>query len=255
MIRDRKLIICGALSILGHVAFAASMSHLPKREEAKEKRIVSIRVIAPPPPPELAPEPVPEPVRAPEPLAPKVVPRERARARTIAAPTPQSPPQDTPVLDRPAAASDLAAPPVFGVTMESTSQAGSGPAMRVGGGGPRAGIAAPPSAERPSGAAQGEPVPGYEVTVMPLPQGRCAGKYTDEAREAAIEGTVVLDLVVGADGRARDVHVVSGLAHGLTQAAIDALKACHFTPGEKSGVPVPVRLRGFKIHFVMQDNE
>ena len=88
---------------------------------------------------------------------------------------------------------------------------------------------------------------------MPLPQGRCFGKYTDEAREAGVEGTVVLDLIVGDDGRVRDVKVVEGLDHGLTQSAIAALRDCRFSPGEKDGTPVPVKIRGFKIHFVLQD--
>lgn len=86
---------------------------------------------------------------------------------------------------------------------------------------------------------------------MPLPQGRCAGRYTDEAKAAAIEGTVVLDLVVGDNGRVREVSVVSGLGYGLTAAAITAVKECRFSPGEKDGTPVPVRVRGFKIRFVL----
>ena len=88
---------------------------------------------------------------------------------------------------------------------------------------------------------------------MPLPQGRCAGKYTDEAHAAAIEGVVVLDLIVDEHGRARDITVVEGLSHGLTEAPIAALKACTFTPGEKDGQPVPVRVRGFKIRFLMEE--
>jgi len=88
---------------------------------------------------------------------------------------------------------------------------------------------------------------------MPLPQGRCAGKYTEAARAAAIEGTVVLDLVVDETGRAREIVLVEGLTHGLTEAAIAALRGCRFTPGERSGTPVPVRVRGFKIRFLLQD--
>jgi periplasmic protein TonB len=90
---------------------------------------------------------------------------------------------------------------------------------------------------------------------MPLPQGRCIGKYTDEAKRAAIEGTVILDLIVSETGRARDIRVVSGLEHGLTDAAIAAIKECRFTPGEKDGTPVAVRVRGFKIRFLLQNDE
>ena len=62
---------------------------------------------------------------------------------------------------------------------------------------------------------------------------------------------MVLDLVVGADGRAKNIKVVAGLGHGLNEAAVAALKACRFTPGERSGVPVPVRIREFKIRFFL----
>lgn len=253
MILDRRLAVCAALSIVGHVAFATSLRHLPKVEKEREKRVVSIRVISPPPPPPPLLEPEFESPKAPEAAVRKVVPHERPR--TVAGPVRDTHPRDVASLDRPAAASDTAATPIFGVTMESTSQASRGPAMRVGGGGARLGPVAPDSAQHPSGAARGEPVAAYDVTVMPLPQGRCEGKYTDEAKQAAVEGTVLLDLVVGADGRTRDIHVLSGLAHGLTEAAIEALKTCRFTPGEKDGTPVPVRVRGFKIRFVMQDND
>lgn len=88
---------------------------------------------------------------------------------------------------------------------------------------------------------------------MPLPHGRCAGKYTDAARAAGIEGVVVLDLVVDASGHAREITVVEGLGDGLTEAAIEALRRCTFTAGEKDGKPVPVRVRGFKIRFMLDE--
>jgi TonB family protein len=134
--------------------------------------------------------------------------------------------------------------------MESTSQAG-GPAVPVGNTTQPTPAANAGSAVKPLA----EPVAAYEVTKMPLPQGRCAGKYTDEAKQAGIEGVVVLDLVVGEDGRARDIQVVSGLTHGLTEAAIAALRACHFDPGERNGTRVPVRIRGFKIRFVLAEGD
>jgi len=75
------------------------------------------------------------------------------------------------------------------------------------------------------------------------------GEYTPEARLAAIQGTVVLDVVVGVDGRARVVQVVSGLGYGLNEAAIAAVMGCHFRPGQNGDVPVPVRIRRFMIKF------
>ena len=39
----------------------------------------------------------------------------------------------------------------------------------------------------------------------------------------------------------------------LRLVTIEALRDCHFTPGEKDGKPVPVRVRGFKIKFVLAE--
>ena len=54
--------------------------------------------------------------------------------------------------------------------------------------------------------------------------------------------------------RARDIKVVQGMPHGLTEAAVAALTACHFSPGERDGKVVPVKIRGFKITFVPPDD-
>jgi TonB family protein len=131
--------------------------------------------------------------------------------------------------------------------MESTSQGGTMPV-------PVGNTTAPTPAQAAPGPV--EPLPpaaAHEVTRMPLPQGRCAGKYTEAARAAGIEGVVVLDVIVDEEGRARDIEVVERLSHGLTEAAVAALRACRFTPGEKGDQKVPVRVRGFKIRFLLGD--
>ena len=254
MTLDRRLVVCAVASVAGHVAFARGLAHLPRRTERPAGRVVSIRVVEPPPA-----EPQPEPAKVAEPApAPAPQPPTRARPRvrpTMAEARPARPTEAPPPDQAPVPGAATGAAPVFGVTMESTSQASGGPSMRVGNTArPDDGTSASRSGGgTPKGGA--EPVPAYEVTTMPLPQGRCAGKYTDDAKAAGVEGTVVLDLVVGENGRTRDIHVVSGLGHGLTEAAVEALKACRFSPGEKDGVAVPVRVRGFKIRFLMQDND
>jgi protein TonB len=249
MIRDSRLLICAGLSVVGHLALANGLGRLPRRTDTA-KRIISLRVVSTPP----TVEPPPEPAAAPRAPAPKQVTHVRARVRTAAPPTTDLPRQEAPPPDRPQVANTGPVGPVFGVTMESTSQAGSGPAMPIGNSGGAVGATEDAVAH---GGAKGAmaPVPAYQVTTMPLPQGRCIGKYTDEAKRAAIEGTVILDLIVSETGRARDIHVVSGLEHGLTEAAIAALKECRFSPGEKDGAPVAVRVRGFKIRFLLQNDE
>jgi protein TonB len=250
MIRDARLFICAALSIVGHLALANGLGRLPRRIDTA-KRIISLRVVSPPP----SLEPPPEPPAAPQASAPKQVRHVPSHVHAASPPPADLPEQESPPPERPSLANTGPAGPVFGVTMESTSQAGRGPSMPIGNSG--GAVGASDDGVEHGGGTKGAlaPVPAYQVTIMPLPQGRCVGKYTEEAKRAAIEGTVILDLTVSETGRTRDIHVVSGLGHGLTEAAVAAIKECRFSPGEKDGTPVPVRVRGFKIRFLMQDDE
>jgi protein TonB len=55
-------------------------------------------------------------------------------------------------------------------------------------------------------------------------------RYSDEAREAKLQGTVTLQVLVGADGRAADVRLVKGLGMGLDDRAAQMVRTWHFTP-------------------------
>ena len=68
-------------------------------------------------------------------------------------------------------------------------------------------------------------------------------KYTEAARENRIQGTVVLSLVFGADGRISDIRVVHGQPYGLTEEAIAAAYKIRFNPATREGRPVSVRSR------------
>jgi TonB family protein len=63
-------------------------------------------------------------------------------------------------------------------------------------------------------------------------------EYTPEARKAGVEGTVLLYVEVGTDGRARRIRVLRGLGYGLDVKAIDAMRQWRFLPGTKNGAPV-----------------
>jgi TonB family protein len=65
-------------------------------------------------------------------------------------------------------------------------------------------------------------------------------EYSPEARAAMIEGTTVLSVVIGPDGKARDGVVVRGLGLGLDEKALDAVSQWEFRPGMKDGTAVPV---------------
>jgi len=65
-------------------------------------------------------------------------------------------------------------------------------------------------------------------------------EYSEEARKAKWQGTVVLQLVVDEHGMPRDMRVMRSLGLGLDQKAMDAVSKWRFKPGMKDGKPVPV---------------
>jgi periplasmic protein TonB len=75
-------------------------------------------------------------------------------------------------------------------------------------------------------------VTGPKAIYQPEPE------YSEEARKAKYQGTVVLSIVVGADGVPRDIKVARSLGLGLDEKAIETVKTWKFEPGTKDGKPV-----------------
>ncbi len=67
-------------------------------------------------------------------------------------------------------------------------------------------------------------------------------EYTEAARRAAIEGDVLLEVIVLADGSVGEVRVVRGLGFGLDERAVRAMRQWRFHPAERRGVPVGVQV-------------
>jgi TonB family protein len=65
-------------------------------------------------------------------------------------------------------------------------------------------------------------------------------EYSEEARKAKYNGTVLLKIVVDATGRVRDVQVIRGVGLGLDEKAIEAVNKWKFKPGMRNGQPVAV---------------
>jgi len=64
--------------------------------------------------------------------------------------------------------------------------------------------------------------------------------YTEEARLAKLEGSVLLSLVVGAGGQPRDIQVARPLGLGLDESAVENVRSWQFKPGIRNGTPVDV---------------
>jgi TonB family protein len=87
----------------------------------------------------------------------------------------------------------------------------------------------------------GRSIETMTATLRPTILYREKAKYTEEARQNKIQGTVVLQVVFNVNGTISDIRVVRGLPDGLTEKAIEAAKKIRFNPAVKAGTPVSVR--------------
>jgi len=67
-------------------------------------------------------------------------------------------------------------------------------------------------------------------------------EYPEKAREAHHVGIVTLSMVVGTNGRPRDIKVVGSPSPDFDDAALDAVEKWKFEPATKYGKPVTVQI-------------
>jgi TonB family protein len=65
-------------------------------------------------------------------------------------------------------------------------------------------------------------------------------EYPPDLEEKGIEGTVLLDAVIGMDGTVLDIRVINAPNPGLEKAALNAVKQWRYTPTLLNGEPVEV---------------
>lgn len=94
--------------------------------------------------------------------------------------------------------------------------------------------------------------PGNGVS-LPTVVRQVRAEYTQEAKDAHIEGKVLLETVVLASGKVGDVTIVRSLdpTYGLDQQTVKSMKQWEFKPGTKDGKPVAVRV-SIEITFVLK---
>jgi TonB family protein len=74
----------------------------------------------------------------------------------------------------------------------------------------------------------------------PIPIYKVEPEYSEEARKAKFQGTVVLQIVIDERGNPTNFKVVRPLGLGLDEKAIEAVQKWRFRPGQKEGRPVAV---------------
>lgn len=109
---------------------------------------------------------------------------------------------------------------------------------------------APADLAAPRATAYRNDTPGL---VAPEPIRVMRPRYTNAAMRERLSGRVLVEAIVGTDGRIEDATVVESLdaTFGLDEAAIDAVKQSLFRPGSLDGTPVPVAITmelAFAIH-------
>ncbi len=77
--------------------------------------------------------------------------------------------------------------------------------------------------------------------------------YSEKARRAYHQGTVVLWLIVGTDGKPHGIRVQRSLGMGLDEEAVKAVEKWRFQPATKDGHPVPVMIN-VEVNFRLYDS-
>ena len=231
-----------ALASVGlHATIAVWFYAMPDpRDRKRPPRTVPITVSAAPRKP--PPPPPPEPVRVPPVLRPRPVRPASPVRKRIEMPPPRiaaAPPRaDTPL-----------SPPVFGVSMEATTEGASSVSADVGNT-----LATDPSTARRTPGPPPPPVAGSAApdVVPPKVLRPVQAPYPRAALEAGIQGKVLLVVTIDEQGRVTRARVVRGLGHGLDEAAVEAVKQFTFSPGTVDGRKGPMDIR-YTYTFVLDD--
>lgn len=65
-------------------------------------------------------------------------------------------------------------------------------------------------------------------------------RYTEEARQAQVQGVVILEVVIDQKGGVPEVKVLKGLPFGMTESAIKTVRKWKYEPATLEGKPVAV---------------
>ena len=224
---DRSLVIGLLLALLVNSTMAYYFLRDVVAPEKEEDRTIEFALVEPPPP---EPEPEPEP-------EPKVVDMEQPPLPTDTAPEEEPPPEPP--------------KPVFGLSMSSTVDAGSGAfAARVGNT-----LMKEPEAEvTPANEVKALPrVSFHRLERPPRIIRDYRAEYPVAAKEGGYQGTVIMKLTISEQGEVTDVRVVRGVHDELDAAAKAAAFRFLFKPGRSGGGPVITTNFVYRYTWIIED--
>lgn len=218
-----------ALSIGAHAVTIVSLPDQVKQASMNQR--VEMEFYEPPPPPPKVEEP--EPPKPLEPPKPKVKPPPVKVETPKPPPDVPPPPNDAPPPETP----QKPVPIVVGISMSSTTSAGSF-AVQVGNTtyGKASDKVVDPSEVKAYAAPKYAPPGGADTE--PVLLGEVKITYPDEAKKNEVEGSVRLKVTTDPTGLVTDVVVINGPGYGLNEAARDALRRFKFKPATKGGEAV-----------------
>jgi TonB family protein len=79
-------------------------------------------------------------------------------------------------------------------------------------------------------------------------------KYSEEAILTELEGAVVLSVLIGEDGNARDIRIKRSIGLGLDEKAVEAVRGYRFQPAMKDDKPVRTSMT-IEVIFRIESNE
>ena len=97
-----------------------------------------------------------------------------------------------------------------------------------------------------------DPVPDLPLRLTaemsrPVPLHPILPRYTEPARRAGVQGTVVVEAIIDEQGRATDVRILRGLPMGLDRAAVEAIQQVTFKPAMMGN-------RAVRVYFTLTVN-
>ncbi len=97
------------------------------------------------------------------------------------------------------------------------------------------------------------PIPEDEYLVSEMPRllSEIRIPYPEEAKKKQVQGAVVMELLIDAEGRVRETSFIEGPGFGLNEAAMNAIKGFKFSPARIQDKSVAVKIR-YAYRFVLE---